>query len=61
MFGSKFLTPKPIEIYDVVSSGKFISVLLFVRLASIFGGTNLILKPRRYDVLPVNLLRPIHT
>ena len=29
MFGKKFLTPKPVEIYNLGSSGKLISVLLF--------------------------------
>jgi len=43
MFGKKFLTPKPVEIYNVGSSGKLFSVLLFFALRAFFGGMNLIL------------------
>jgi hypothetical protein len=32
MFGKKVLTPKPVEIYNVGSSGKLISILLFFAL-----------------------------
>jgi len=32
MFGKKFMTPKPVEIYNVGSNGKLISVLQFFAL-----------------------------
>ena len=38
MFGKKCLTPKPVEIHNVGSSGKLISVLPFFALRAFLEG-----------------------